>query len=202
MSSHKRTASDEGFVPDTEEQFEKDSMDTESLEAEKKKNKRKKHWKEEEELEFLNEMARYWQEKNSDPATDIDGFLEFMRPGVGRDFSQIQLRNKIKSINKMYNKAGNKGKAIVGSHGEKILKISNSIWGQKIELGKGGTVKDAEEEVITGQTCFNELFRYHTKIASRVGHGGEEILMQALDLVGEKCWKNGINSGRMCKSDK
>ena len=86
----------------------------------------------------------------------------------------------------MYNKAGNKGKVIVGSHEEKILKLSNNIWGQKIELGKGSTVKDAEEEVITGQTCFNELFRYHTKIASRVGHGGEEILMQALDLVGEK----------------
>ncbi|WRX29393.1 GLABROUS1 enhancer-binding protein family - like 4 [Theobroma cacao] len=190
MSSRKRANCDEDFVPDSEDDdVEKESIDTQATEAEskKKKKKKKKQWKEEEELAVLKEMVRFWKEEKSDPATNKDSFLGFMRLEGSSDFSQVQLKNKIHKLHKMYKeeKAANRGKVIMGSHKEQVLKLCHSIWGQKAEPDNEGDKEDEDEETSTGQTCFNELWRYHTKISSRVGIG-DDILTQALDLVEEQ----------------
>ena len=67
----------------------KNSIDTKFVEVENKNKKSEKQWKEKEEWAFLKEMMRRWEEKKSDPATNMDAFLEFMKPRVLCDFSKF-----------------------------------------------------------------------------------------------------------------
>lgn len=173
---------DKDYVPDSEEENEKKSMD-----MEKTKKKRSRDWRHPEELEFLKEMVRFSTEKKSDPANNFDSFLQFKRAEVGEGFSEIQLKNKIKSLQNRFNDENAKENVTVGSHQEEMLKFSNIIWGQKAESSVKRRRLNDEDEVIIGHTCFNELVKYHTKIASdHIGTVDKDFIVEAaVDLVEE-----------------
>ncbi|KAL3834919.1 hypothetical protein ACJIZ3_009655 [Penstemon smallii] len=91
-------------------------------------------WSEDDEIVILKGMLEYAAKKKSNPITDPDAFLEFIKKNLHFDGNKTQLLDKVKRLKKKYEKNKGKKRNFSKPHEKEAYELSEKIWGN--EKGK------------------------------------------------------------------
>ncbi|KAL0560029.1 hypothetical protein IC582_000419 [Cucumis melo] len=93
-------------------------------------------WSEDDEISILQGMIDFQLAKGSDPYTDMNQFLDFIRENLSVDVSKNQLIDKVRRLKKKYKNNSEKGRngddpVFLKQHEHKSFVLSKKIWGNE-----------------------------------------------------------------------
>ncbi|KAK9064207.1 hypothetical protein SSX86_015587 [Deinandra increscens subsp. villosa] len=134
-------------------------------------------WSEENEIELIEGMINYVEEKGKDPLTDVNGFYEFVKRSLHVDVNDRQVLTKARRLKKKFQdnaaRVESKGKVRSFSkpHEKKMYDLSKSLWGDDNNGNKSAVMSACSKNVKVKVNVTPKTNNSHNKSSVGLGNG-------------------------------
>ncbi|XP_071697555.1 probable transcription factor At1g61730 [Rutidosis leptorrhynchoides] len=135
-------------------------------------------WSEENEIELIEGMINYANEKGKDPLADVIEFHEFVKDSLHVDVNDKQVLTKARRLKKKYEnnaaKVDNNGKvrSFSNPHEKKMYELSKNLWGSD---GNKNVVKSSSKKLKAKVNVTPKTNKSSKAVGSSNGNGGVDV---------------------------
>ncbi|KAI3680593.1 hypothetical protein L6452_35366 [Arctium lappa] len=135
-------------------------------------------WSENDEIELIQGMISYVEEKGKDPVADVNDFHEFVKKSLHVDVSTRQVITKVRRLRKKFAnnvaKVENNGKvrSFSNPHEKEMYNLSKSLWGSG---STNNAVMSSRVKKVNVTPKTNKNRKNNKAVASGNGNGGVEV---------------------------
>lgn len=135
-------------------------------------------WSENDEIQLIQGMISYVEEKGKDPVADVNDFHEFVKKSLHVDVNNRQMTTKVRRLKKKFAnnvaKVENKGKvrSFSNPHEKQMYELSKSLWGSD---SNNNAVMSSRIKKVNVTSKTNKNRKITKAVGSGNGNGGLEV---------------------------